>query len=431
MSDVVITGLGVVAPTGTSTEDFWRSALAGVCGVRRISRFDPGRYPVRYAGEVASFDPANSLDPRIVVQTDLWTQFALEATRQALASAALGPQCWDGCGDLGSFDVGVTTSAGSGGNAFGQREIEALWARGPRHVGPYQSIAWFYAASTGQISIGNTMRGPCAVVSSESAGGLDAVAHARLAVRRGCRVQVCGGTEAPISPYALTCQWRSGLLSERDDPQAYRPFAHDASGYVPGEGGAVLVLEKAGHARARGVRALAAVAGHAATFTGPQQAVGDTDYWRHTSEATAAAIRLALQQARVPPTGIDAVFADGMAVPQADAAEITALRHALGPAFDRVPVTAVAAGLGRAYSAAGAFAVAAAVLALRDGVVPPTPGLTASEVAVPADVVTGAPRSGPLRHVLVLARGFGGFSSALVLTSATNSEGTTGRRRTP
>ncbi|EHK87607.1 3-oxoacyl-ACP synthase II, chain length factor [Saccharomonospora azurea SZMC 14600] len=410
MTEVVITGLGVVAPTGLDTDTFWRAALAGASGIRRISRFDSRRYPVRYAGEVANFDPTAVLDPRIVVQTDLWTQFVLEGTRQVLESASLDPRALD------SFDVGVTTSASSGGNAFGQREIEALWAHGPRHVGPYQSIAWFYAASTGQISIGNAMRGPCAVVSSESAGGLDAVAHARRAVRQGCPVQVCGGTEAPVSPYALTCQLPSGLLSERDSPGAYRPFAHDASGYVPGEGGAVLLLEDAAHAQARDACPLAVVAGHAATFTGAQSTT-DGDYWSRAGEALAAAIRLAIADAHVDPAEIDAVFADGMAVPAADRAEISAVREVLGPSFDRVPVTAVAAGLGRAYSAAGTFAVAAATLALRDGLVPPTPGLDEDDVAVDADIVLGTPRRGPLRHVLVLARGFGGFSSALVLGS--------------
>lgn len=411
MTDAVITGLGVVAPTGLNTDEFWQSTLDGVSGIGRISRFDASRYPVRYAGEVTEFDPSRSLDPRIVVQTDLWTQFALEATRQALESAALDPKEYD------SFDIGVTTSAASGGNAFGQREIEALWARGPRYVGPYQSIAWFYAASTGQISIGNKLRGPCAVVCSESAGGLDAVAHSRRAIRRGCRVQVCGGTEAPVSPYALTCQWRSGLLSERDSPDAYRPFAHDASGYVPGEGGAVLVMEDADHARERGARALAVVAGHAATFTGAQWSVSEGDYWHRAAEALAAAIRLALADAHVAPEDVDVVFADGMAMPSADRAEIAALRQVFGSTFDRIPVTVMAAGLGRAYSGAGAFAVAAATLALRDGVVPPTSGLTVDDVAVSADVVTGAPRRRPLRHALVLARGFGGFNSALVLSA--------------
>ncbi|TLW94482.1 ketosynthase chain-length factor [Saccharomonospora piscinae] len=422
VAQVVVTGLGVVAPTGRDTAEFWRSALAGVSGIRAISRFDTSRYPVRYAGEVGEFDPAEAIAPRVVAQTDLWTQFALDATRQALGWATLDPGLLDG------FDIGVTTSAGSGGNAFGQREIEALWARGPRHVGPYQSIAWFYAASTGQISIGHGMRGPCAVVSSESAGGLDAVAHARGAIRRGCRVQVCGGAEAPLSPYALTCHWRSGLLSTRGgEPDCYRPFTRDASGHVPGEGGAVAVLEDAAHARRRGVRALATVSGHAATFTGPQWAVDERGRRERETEALSAAIRLALTDARVWPEEIGAVFADGLGQRDADRAEIAALRAVFGRSLDRVPVTVSKPALGRAYSAAGCFDLAAAALSLRDGVVPPAAGLAQCDIAVNADVVTGRARPVELRHVLLLARGFGGFSSALVLSSTTQHDSS--RRR--
>ena len=246
-SRTVVTGLGVVAPTGADTSSYWRATLAGHRAIDRISRFDATRYPVRFAGEVRGADPADLVDPRILVQTDLWTHLALLATGEAVAAAAL-----DTLGK-GSFDIGVTTAAGSGGNAFGQREIQALWSQGPGYVGPYQSIAWFYAASTGQISIGGGFRGPCAVLSSESAGGLDAIALSRRAIRRGNPVQVCGGTEAPISPYALVCQMQSGLLSDaRDAATAYVPFGHCASGYVPGEGGAVLVLEELAHARERG-----------------------------------------------------------------------------------------------------------------------------------------------------------------------------------
>lgn len=418
MTPAVITGLGVVAPTGFGAEAFWRAAVSGTNGIGPISRFDATRYPVRYAGEVIGFEPTRSVDPRVVAQTDLWTQFALDATARALHSAALDP------GTLDSFDVGVTTSAGSGGNAFGQREIEALWARGPRHVGPYQSIAWFYAASTGQISIAHGLRGPCAVVSSESAGGLDAVAHSRGVIRRGHPVQVCGGAEAPVSPYALTCQLCSGLLSTHGGPEAYRPFAHDASGFVPGEGGAVFVVESAEHARRREASPLAVVAGHAATFTGPGWTVHDRDHWTCGADALTAAVRLALDDAAVTAGEIDAVFADGMGIPAADRAEVTALRAVFGRALDRVPVTTVKSGIGRAYSAAGAFDVAAATLALRDGIVPPVVGLTCDDIAVDADVVTGMARRAALRHVLLLARGFGGFSSALVLTLPEHAEET-------
>jgi 3-oxoacyl-(acyl-carrier-protein) synthase len=411
-SRTVVTGLGVVAPTGADTDSYWRATLAGHSAIDRISRFDASRYAVRFAGEVRGADPDGLIDPRILVQTDLWTHLALLATGEAVAAAALDTLA------KGSFDIGVTTASGPGGCAFGQREIQALWAQGPGHVGPYQSIAWFYAASTGQISIANGFRGPCAVLSSESAGGLDAIALSRRAIRRGNPVQVCGGTEAPISPYALVSQMQSGLLSDaRDAASAYVPFGYSARGYVPSEGGAVLVLEEFAHARERGVSALAEITGHTAAFTAGQPPhPEDADGWARTSQALAFAISGALAEAGIGPSEVDAVFADGMGVPNADRAEVAALQAALGEHARAVPVTVPKAGIGRACSGAASLDVAAAVLALRDGQVPPTPG--AADLAYDIDLVSGAARRKPLQHVLCLARGFGGFASALVVSNA-------------
>lgn len=411
-SRTVVTGLGVVAPTGVTADSYWRATLAGHAAIDRISRFDATRYPVRLAGEVRGVDPAGLIDSRILVQTDLWTHLALLASGEAVASAALETLA------KGSFDVGVTTAAGTGGCAFGQREIQALWSRGPGHVGPYQSIAWFYAASTGQISIANGFRGPCAVLSSDSAGGLDAIALSRRAIRRGNPVQVCGGTEAPLSPYALVCQIRSGLLSDsRDAATAYVPFGRSASGYVPGEGGAVLVLEELAHARERGVPVLAEITGHAAAFTAGQPPhPEDGDGWARTSQALAFAVSGALAEAGIGPSEVDAVFADGIGVRNADSAEVAALRAALGAHARTVPVTVPKAGIGRACSGAASMDVATAVLALRDGLVPPTP--STADLAHDIDLVTGAARRKPLQHILCLARGFGGFASALVVSNA-------------
>lgn len=410
ISRAVVTGLGVVAPTGADTDSYWRATLAGQSAIDQISRFDATRYPVRFAGEVRSPVPPGRIDSRVLVQTDLWTHLALLAAGEAVAAAALGALA------KGSFDIGVTTAAGVGGVTFGQREIQALWSQGPGHVGPYQSIAWFYAASTGQISIAGGFRGPCAVLSSESAGGLDAIALSRRAIRRGTPVQVCGGTEAPLSPYALVCQMQSGWLSEsREAACSYVPFGRSASGYVPGEGGAVLVVEELAHAAERGVPALAEITGHAAAFAaGQSPRPGDADGWARVSQALAYAITRALDDAGIGPSDVDAVFADGIGVPNADRAEVAALQAALGAHARTVPLTVPKAGIGRACSGAAPLDVATAVLAVRDGLVPPTPG--AADIAHDIDLVTGAARRKALRHVLCLARGFGGFASALVVS---------------
>jgi 3-oxoacyl-(acyl-carrier-protein) synthase len=200
----VITGIGVVAPTGIEAAAHWRATREGRCAIRPITRFDASRYPCRLAGEVDGFDPANFFDKRLAVQTDRWTWMALAATELALKDAALTPSAVD------PFRMSVVTASATGGNEFGQREIQSLWSKGPIFVGAYQSIAWFYAASTGQISIKHGIKGPCSVIVSEAAGGLDALSHARRLIRRGVDAVIVGGTEAPIAPYALTCQLSSG-----------------------------------------------------------------------------------------------------------------------------------------------------------------------------------------------------------------------------
>jgi 3-oxoacyl-(acyl-carrier-protein) synthase len=407
----VLTGLGVVAPTGGETEEYWAATLAGRSAIGPITRFDASTYPVRLAGEVRDFDPEATVQQRILAQTDLWTHFALVAAQRALAAALLPATGDDG------FSIGVTTSASSGGNAFGQREIQALWTKGAAYVGPYQSIAWFYAASTGQLSIAHQFRGPCGVICTEGAGGLDALGHARRAIRRGTRAVLTGGTEAPIGPYALTCQIPAGTLFTGGEPErAYRPFARDAAGHVPGEGGAMMIVEESVSARDRGVPVLAELAGYATAFGGPSGDRADAGGWVESAPALSAAIRGALADAELSPSDIDAVVADAVGIPAADRAEVAALHAALGERAARIPVTAPKAGVGRLYSGGAALDVATAALAIRDGVLPPTPSVTAADIDEEIDLVTGSPRRLPLRNVLVIARGFGGFASALVLS---------------
>jgi len=235
----VITGIGVVAPNGVGTETYWSATRNGKNAVRRITSFDPSPYPTQLAGEVQGFKPEDHIDGRLIVQTDRWTWLALAAADMALKDAALDPRKAE------PYHMSVITASSSGGNEFGQKEIGNLWGKGVLFVGAYQSIAWFYAATTGQIAIKWGMKGPCGVVLSEGAGGLEALAHSWRNIRRGVDVVVSGGTEAPLCPYALVCQLQNGLMSREKDPAlAYRPFDAKANGYVPGEGGAILIVEE-------------------------------------------------------------------------------------------------------------------------------------------------------------------------------------------
>ncbi|MFD9116529.1 beta-ketoacyl synthase N-terminal-like domain-containing protein [Streptomyces bottropensis] len=398
-----VTGIGVVAPNGTSTETFWKSTREGISVLDRVTREGCEHLPLRVAGEVRNFDPPSAVEERYLVQTDRFTHFAMAAADQALDDARLDrPET-----DAAPFSVGVVTAAGSGGGEFGQRELQQLWSKGSRFVGPYQSIAWFYAASTGQISIRRGFKGPCGVIASDEAGGLDAVAHAARAVRRGTDVMVAGATEAPLAPYSVVCQLGYEELSTVDDPaRAYRPFTAAACGFVPAEGGAMLVVEAEDTARERGAPVRALLAGHAATFTGASR-------WEESRAGLAEAVRVALEEAGCAPEEIDVVFADALGVPAADRAEALAITDALGAHGTRVPVTAPKSAIGRGNGAAAVLDVAAAVLAMEHRVIPPTPNVF--DVCHDLDLVTGTARAAEPRTALVLSRGLMGSNAALVL----------------
>ncbi|MFD9491492.1 ketosynthase chain-length factor [Streptomyces sp. NBC_01558] len=397
-----VTGIGVIAPNGQTADAYWKSVREGLGVLDRITREGCGHLPLRVAGEVRSFEAADLIEERFLVQTDRFSHFALGATVLALDDAGLG--------DVDSeeaYDIGVVTAAGSGGGEFGQRELQKLWGQGSRYVGPYQSIAWFYAASTGQISIRGGFKGPCGVVASDEAGGLDAVAHAARGVRRGTGAMVVGAAEAPLAPYSMVCQLAYPELSTVEDPdRAYRPFTKGACGFVPAEGGAMFVVEDERRARERGATVRAVVAGHAATFTGASQ-------WERSREGLAQAIRGALAEADCAPEEIDVVFADALGVPEADRAEALAIADALGAHGTRVPVTAPKTGIGRAYCGAPLLDTAAAVLAMEHGQVPPTPNVF--DICHDLDLVTSDARPAELRTALILSRGLMGSNAALVV----------------
>ncbi|WP_201776891.1 ketosynthase chain-length factor [Streptacidiphilus anmyonensis] len=397
----LITGIGVVAPTGLGTADHWAAVLAGKSGIGPISRFDPATYPVRYAGEVPGFDTAAQVPSRLVTQTDRWTHLALAATADALEDAAVDPK------QLPEFEMAVVTSSSSGGTEFGQHEMENLYQHDPSWVGAYQSIAWFYAATTGQVSIRHGMRGPCGVICCEQAGGLDAVGQSRRLLRRDARLVVTGGTDSSLCPYGVTAQLSSEGLSTVDDPlRAYLPFSADASGFLPGEGGAILITERPDALAERGGgRAYARVLGYAAGF--------DPAPGGDRPPVLTRTIERALADAGLRPQEVDVVFADASGVPQADAEEAAALRALFG-AYG-VPVTAPKTLTGRLYGGGAPLDVATAALALHHQVIPHTPGVPSARPEFGLDLVLDGPRPAALRTALIVARGYGGFNAALVL----------------
>jgi minimal PKS chain-length factor (CLF/KS beta) len=404
MSALLITGIGVVAPTGVGVEEHWSSLVGGEPAIRPIEGFDAAKYGVRLAGQVRDFVPEEHVDPRLMVQTDRWTWMSLAAA--TLAAADAGYQSPE---DV--YATSVFLAAGSGGNEFSQHEIQGLWAKGPKSVGAYQSIAWFYAASTGQISIRDGFKGPSGVVVSEGAGGLDSIGWARRVVRRGTPAVLVGGTEAGVCPYAVLCQVTSGRLSPATRPEdAYKPFDRRAGGHVVGEGGAILLLEEAGAARARGAqRVWGEIAGYGATHDAHHHEDPAPDARQY-----ARAIRLSLADAGTTPDEVDLVVADGAGTPELDALELQAIHAVFGGRATPVPVTAPSSWTGRLMAGGSALNVATALLAMRDGIVPGTAYLDDPVDAPGIDLVQQT-RVQDVSTVVVLARGFGGFNSSLVL----------------
>ncbi|MCO5995379.1 ketosynthase chain-length factor [Actinoallomurus rhizosphaericola] len=401
-SRAVVTGIGVVSPNGFGAEDYWTATCGGKSGIGRITRFDPQRYPARLAGEVSGFSAEEHLPSRLIPQTDRMTQLALVGADHALADAGVST------GDLPEFGMGVVTASSCGGFEFGQGELQNLWSKGGQYVSAYQSFAWFYAVNTGQISIRNGMRGPSGVLVSDQAGGLDAIAQARRLIRKGSDLILSGGVDASICPWGWVAQLAGGRLSTSEQPdRAYLPFDADAAGHVPGEGGALLIIEDAEAARRRGVtRVYGEIRGYGSTFD-PRPGSG-------REPALRKAIEIALDDAGLSPGEIDVVFADAAAVPELDRVEATAITEVFGRRG--VPVTAPKTMTGRLGSGAAPLDVAAAFLAMRTGVIPPTTNVTLSP-EYDLDLVTTLPRRASVNAAVVLARGHGGFNSAVVLRS--------------
>nr|AXE72919.1 beta-ketoacyl synthase [uncultured bacterium] len=379
--------------------------MRGKSGIRELTHFDASGYPARLAGQISGFDAEALLSGRLLPQTDVSTRYALVAADWAMSDAKLEPQA------LTDYDMGVVTSNACGGFEFTHGEFNKLWSQGPDKVSVYESFAWFYAVNTGQISIRHKLRGPSSALVAEQAGGLDAIGHARRTIRGGTPLVVTGGVDSALDPWGWVSQLASGRVSHITDPErAYLPFDAEATGYLPGEGGAILVLESAVSAQQRGRdHSYGEIVGYACTFDPPPGSPRPPGLRR--------AAELAIADAGLSPNEIDVVFADASGKPALDAAEAAAIADIFGR--HQVPVTAPKALTGRLYSGGGPLDVVSAALALRDGIIPHTSGVTTVPAEYGLDLVTAGPRPASVSRALILARGRWGFNSSIVISKPT------------
>jgi len=402
--DVVVTGLGLVTPAGIGVEDNWARIRSG----QSAAAIDPALHgsAIDFSCRVPGFNADALLGRATAWRTDRFVQLALVAARQAIAHAGLDPSTWDGA------RVGVVLGNSLGGSATFERQHRELLDGGVGNVSPLVVPMSMVNMVAGYVSIDCSARGPSLVTATACASGTTAIGTGRQLLLSGaCDVVLAGGTESAFSPTVLAGLSRMGALSTRshDPGTASRPFDAERDGFVPGEGAGVLVLERRADATARGATALACLLGYGASadahhVTAPEPTGAGLDL----------ALRAALADAAISPCEVDHVNAHGTSTPLNDATEAAVLSRVL---TDRTAVTSTKGVTGHTLAAAGAIEAAYTVLALRDGVVPPTANLQTLDPGVDVDVVAGQERHAPLQVAVSTSLGFGGLNAALVLSA--------------
>ncbi|GGQ78741.1 MULTISPECIES: beta-ketoacyl-[acyl-carrier-protein] synthase family protein [Kitasatospora] len=413
---VAVTGIGVVAPGGIGVPQFWALLTDGRTATRGITLFDPDGFRSRIAAE-CDFDPAaHGLTADQIARNDRYVQFALVAADEAIADAGLDP------GREDPWRMGVSLGTAVGGTTRLEHDYVLVSSRGEhwgvdhRPAEPHLERAFTPATLASAVAERIGAHGPVQTVSTGCTSGLDAVGYAALAIEEGrADVIVAGACDSPISPITVACFDAIKATSARnDDPEhASRPFDKSRDGFVLGEGGAVVVLEEWEHAERRGARIYAELGGFA-TFGNAYHMTGLTQEGVEMSEA----IDRALAHARLPGDAIDYVNAHGSGTKQNDRHETAAVKRSLGAHARRTPMSSIKSMVGHSLGAIGAIELVACTLALHHGVVPPTANYTERDPECDLDYVPRTARELPLRHVLSVGSGFGGFQSAVVLSRA-------------
>jgi len=410
---VWITGIGLVTPSGIGLEAFRAGLRAGRSPVRRIDRFDPSPFRSQIAAQIDDFEPLDFMDAKAARQLDRFSQFGLAAGRLALEDARLRP------GEDGSADrerIGIYLGSALGGIAYAELQHERYLARGIRSVSPNLALAVFGGAAPANLGIALGVRGPILSTANSCASGAVALGEALDAIRAGqIDAAIAGGAEVPLSPLAFGAFDIIRALSSgsNDEPEhAARPFDAKRDGFVMGEAAALLVLEAADVAEARGATPYAELRGYGATSDAYHMVQPRAD-----GREAARAATIALDDAGVDPGEIDYVNAHASSTPIGDVAEARAIARALGERAATVPVSGTKALYGHPLGASGAIEAAICALAIRDGWAPPSVNLVQPDPDS-ADLLPGllmAGRSGDYRRVLSTSFGFGGLNAALVL----------------
>ncbi len=403
MKRVAVTGLGVISPVGNDVPTFWNALCSGTCGIGPITKFDAADYPVKLAAEVRKFDPKQYMEKLDILHSDVYTHFAMAAACQAVADSGIA-------GTLDPERVGVYIGSGIGGIATFMTEHSKLLNRGPRRVSPYFIPMMIPNMASSMIAMRCHFHGPAMPMVTACASGTNAIGEALRLIRHGyADAMVAGGAEATVNALAAAGFSNMQALSPSEDPNAASlPFDVRRAGFVMGEGAGVLVLEELEHAKQRGATIYAELTGYGSTcdayhITSPDPSAAESaraiaDAWRETGLDT------------------DRVYfnAHGTGTPMNDRIETLAIKKALGEdRARRITISSTKSMTGHMLGAAGGAEAVASVLALRDGIAPPTINLTQPDPDCDLDYTPLTAKHADFDVALSSSLGFGGHNACL------------------
>ena len=403
MKRVAVTGLGVISPVGNDVPTFWNALCSGTCGIGPITKFDATDYPVKLAAEVRDFDPRQYMEKLDILHSDVYTHFAMAAACQAVADSGIA-------GTLDAERVGVYIGSGIGGIATFMTEHSKLLNRGPRRVSPYFIPMMIPNMASSMIAMRYHFHGPAMPMVTACASGTNAIGEALRLIRHGyADAMVAGGAEATVNALAAAGFSNMQALSPSEDPNAASlPFDVRRVGFVMGEGASVLVLEELEHAKQRGATIYAELTGYGSTcdayhITSPDPSAAESaraiaDAWRETGLDT------------------DRVYfnAHGTGTPMNDRIETLAIKKALGEdRARRITISSTKSMTGHMLGAAGGAEAVASVLALRDGIAPPTINLTQPDPDCDLDYTPLTAKHADFDVALSSSLGFGGHNACL------------------
>ncbi|HWP03800.1 MAG TPA: beta-ketoacyl-ACP synthase II [Gemmatimonadaceae bacterium] len=404
---VVVTGLGVISPVGNDTATTWRAILDGVSGADYITQFDASTFPVRFACEVKGFDPLQYMDRKEARRTDIYTQFALAAAVQAMRDAGL---------ENGGYDpdnTGVIIGSGIGGLKIFEQQHDEFRERGPSKISPFFIPMFISDMAAGIVSMRFNAKGPNYATVSACSTSAHAIGDAFRTIQYGdADVMITGGSEAAITPMAIGGFANMQALSERNDSPktASRPFDKERDGFVMGEGAGVVVLEELEHALRRGARIYAEIVGYGAT--------GDAHHITQPApegEGAQRSMRRALRDAGLKPEDVQYINAHGTSTPYNDLNETLAIKAVFGEHARRLYVSSTKSSTGHTLGAAGGIEFVFSVLAVHEGIVPPTINYTTPDPDCDLNYVPNVPVRCDVEVALSNSFGFGGHNVTLAV----------------